>query len=133
MAGAVHGMLAGVGAGYGLTNVAMSSFDLAVDPANASAAITFINGTASDTSGVSTTVSFGDPADLEVTRTAGTGDAPTGPAAGVYTALSTGTGWSLSQTSVGTKDWDGNYTIRVIATGQVLGGGTMSLSVTVDI
>jgi len=132
MSGAIHGVLAGTAGQFVLTNVALSSSDFAVDPANANAAITFSNGTATDTGGIETTVSFGDTSLLEIARDAGVGDAPTGPAAGVYTALSVGTGWSLAQSTPGSKDWDGNYTIRVISSGLTLGGGTMSISVTVS-
>jgi hypothetical protein len=122
----IQQMLLG-GSQFGLNAEAASSTDVETPPNPAVSGITFASdGTVNEVNAAGfTLVLYGDPALLEV-RVTGTGDSPNGGTGTLNTWEALGVSFTLTA-DPGSLDFDGNYEIRVAATGQVLDGNTFNL------
>lgn len=127
-------MQLGRGSPFQLDAQAASSFDSEISPTDATASIGFqTDGSVTElnAAGFQLVVS-GDPSLLEVFVT-GTGTTPSGSAVDTWLGLGTARTFSVTETGLGTTQFNGTYSIRVAATGQVLATASFTLNATVDI
>jgi hypothetical protein len=133
----IQQMLLAAGNGFLLDFQDMIASDGALSPADAEANI-IVNSAGLVTTIVSgddfQLILQGDPADLEIEIT-GSGDALDLDSDPTATWLPMGVTyqWNLTQTNTGVKQFDGDYSVRIAATGQVLGGGVFRITSTVNI
>lgn len=109
---------------------AASSTDTAIAPATATAQISFLaDGSVAELNAAGfQLVLVGDAADLEVRVTKNSGDSPNIGTGTLNTWESMGSTVSYGlQVGPGTLDMDGDYEIRIAATGVVIGGSTFNL------
>jgi hypothetical protein len=122
------------GSQFGINAEAANSNDFELSPTNAAAGISFLgDGTVTEVNAAGfTLVRYGDPSLLQV-RVTGTGDSPNGGSGTLNTWEALGVSFTLTTSGVGTLAFDGNYEIRVAASGQVLDGNTFNLTATCDL
>jgi hypothetical protein len=125
----IQQMLLASGPGF-IASGAMASLDIAVAPAVADAEIE-VNTAGFVTASPGTDfqmVKQGNPALLEIFVT-GTGDTPDGSAIDTWLALTSTRTWSFNTGGgVANLALNGTYSVRVAASGQVIGGGSFNLT-----
>ncbi len=125
----IQQMLLAGGETYSVNAQAMNSSAISLSPSHATSRLSIDAAGAVTHLGTGTDfqlVTKGAVADLEIFITM-TGDTPTGSAVGSWVAMGGALSWTLATTGAGSLDAVGTYSVRVIATGQVLGGSTFHL------